>query len=548
MSFPRAISSRIGGLAVVLALACGATARGQVVINELVKEERTAGAGAVSPDAREFVELYNAGATAVDIGNWTLVNDTGTPITDTIPAGSSIPAGGYFVIAAEGRGIANADYYVQGLAPTDELYPDLVGGVMQLFDASSNLVDAVAYDVFRGTPALPTNQTAGGWWGQLQSYNTTTPQSLARYRDGRDTNNNGRDFGILPLTPGASNELPHSASHAIPDVDGLAVGAELPQYHFAFINARAIDPGVANSFNPKAIPASPQGGKAIVAWDESGGGNAVYSRETVESFDLYAYLDTNPINLPGAEEWDTSTYGIGTTNGLFNNPDTRGVINGVGTSPGNGNTGVGWLFQRFEDSTNGGVNDFIRLQLVDFNDGGNSDGTQDWTVIQDIDLKGAPAGWHRLGIDVDPATGAVTARFDDQTFNFTTNSDLIGTFYVGYREAITGSVSANLAKHAPPIFDLVATQVADDADFDGDGDVDGADFLTWQRHLNATGQTNNDNGDANHDGSVNAADLGVWRAQFGSSPAGAVAAAVPEPAAGLLLAAAAAAGFAARRR
>ncbi len=67
------------------------------------------------------------------------------------------------------------------------------------------------------------------------------------------------------------------------------------------------------------------------------------------------------------------------------------------------------------------------------------------------------------------------------------------------------------------------------ADFDGDGDVDGKDFLTWQRGV-GTGTTLAQ-GDANGDTVVNAADLTIWKSQFGQPVAVAAAGAVPEPAA-----------------
>ena len=55
------------------------------------------------------------------------------------------------------------------------------------------------------------------------------------------------------------------------------------------------------------------------------------------------------------------------------------------------------------------------------------------------------------------------------------------------------------------------------ADFDGDNDVDGSDFLIWQRGLGLNGQQNNAQGDANGDGLVNAADLLVFNDQFGQA-------------------------------
>ena len=82
-----------------------------------------------------------------------------------------------------------------------------------------------------------------------------------------------------------------------------------------------------------------------------------------------------------------------------------------------------------------------------------------------------------------------------------------------------------------------------DADFDGDGDVDGADFLTWQRGLGAGGPTQ---GDADGNGTVDAVDLDAWKAQYG--PAVAAAGGVPEPTSAALIALGAVAYLATVRR
>jgi hypothetical protein len=89
----------------------------------------------------------------------------------------------------------------------------------------------------------------------------------------------------------------------------------------------------------------------------------------------------------------------------------------------------------------------------------------------------------------------------------------------------------------------------DNADFDNDGDVDGADFLTWQRGVGIEdGSANLADGDANDDGNVTAADLEILKTQFGAASA-AAAAAVPEPATyGLALLALAGAAALRRRR
>jgi pectinesterase len=79
----------------------------------------------------------------------------------------------------------------------------------------------------------------------------------------------------------------------------------------------------------------------------------------------------------------------------------------------------------------------------------------------------------------------------------------------------------------------IITELLDpSADFDGDGDIDGRDFLVWQRGFGLGAQTDNSLGDANFDGDIDELDLAVWQKQFGE-PAPELTA-VPEPSAGVL--------------
>lgn len=72
-------------------------------------------------------------------------------------------------------------------------------------------------------------------------------------------------------------------------------------------------------------------------------------------------------------------------------------------------------------------------------------------------------------------------------------------------------------------------------DFDADGDVDGTDFLAWQRGLGITSGASRTQGDSNADGDVDRFDLAVWKAQFGSAGlAASSTTGVPEPSAPLL--------------
>ena len=58
-----------------------------------------------------------------------------------------------------------------------------------------------------------------------------------------------------------------------------------------------------------------------------------------------------------------------------------------------------------------------------------------------------------------------------------------------------------------------------DGDYDGDGDVDGRDFLAWQRGF---GSSQNLAADGNHNGSVDGGDLTMWSGAYAnsSSPSG----------------------------
>jgi hypothetical protein len=64
-------------------------------------------------------------------------------------------------------------------------------------------------------------------------------------------------------------------------------------------------------------------------------------------------------------------------------------------------------------------------------------------------------------------------------------------------------------------------------DFDLDGDIDGIDFLAWQRGVGIAGTATVADGDANGDRIVDAADLAIWKANY--AKASLVAATVPEP-------------------
>lgn len=84
-------------------------------------------------------------------------------------------------------------------------------------------------------------------------------------------------------------------------------------------------------------------------------------------------------------------------------------------------------------------------------------------------------------------------------------------------------------------------------DFDGDGDVDGADLATWQAGFGDASATRAD-GDADRDGDVDGQDFLIWQRARTASSAAAASTTVPEPTFSLSLVAAGAGLLAAGRR
>jgi hypothetical protein len=432
------------------------TACAAIIINEVVYDDG-------GTDDREFVELYNNGASAVDISGWVVRNSDVAPPGDgnadyTIPPNTSLNAGDYYVISSFAD-MLNVDLVVTGTAP---LTLENENEGMELLDASGAVVDTLVTELNRGPAGISTSTTAeGGFFG-----NTTTTDpvggpplntrlSLGRFVDGRDTGSNGRDFGMRPSTPGTANNTGFMTFYEPPNPAAQTVGAEVPGFAFNFVNAKYIDPTVADGTNPNVIaPAPTTGNRAIIAWDPSGGGNAVTTTQVFSTsqsgFRISAYLDTN--DLP--QQMSTTTafqgsevtiYGIGS--GDFNGTgvgDLTDLAGNVALSPGtlpasdnfNGTTGFAWVYER--TAINGATPAKEFLYLVDANDGGDSTAggntPLDWTILQTIDISSLASNWYELSINVDAAGNGV-ARFNGTNYLFTAPAAYhSGAFNVSYRE------------------------------------------------------------------------------------------------------------------
>jgi hypothetical protein len=110
-----------------------------------------------------------------------------------------------------------------------------------------------------------------------------------------------------------------------------------------------------------------------------------------------------------------------------------------------------------------------------------------------------------------------------------TNRALIGSI-----DEIAFIGRALTAGEVTDLWNAALTPLAQQGDFDGDGDVDGADFVAWQTNFpKSTGATLSE-GDADGDGDVDGADFVVWQTNFPFTPSTGTAP-VPEPGAAWLL-------------
>ncbi|TWU21796.1 hypothetical protein [Bythopirellula polymerisocia] len=164
---------------------------------------------------------------------------------------------------------------------------------------------------------------------------------------------------------------------------------------------------------------------------------------------------------------------------------------------------------------------YLRHTIVklEFNDDpGNLNGNSKLTIWQDP-----------TNVTTEAAASASVTPLVFRTFALDTNADLTHLTLTG----IDYSKAASFDE--PRLGTTWEDVVGGSADFDGDGDVDGADFLTWQRGFGATTGALRSEGDANSDGAIDQTDLNYWTSGYGSAAVVPVTMAVPEPASLVLL-------------
>jgi hypothetical protein len=163
---------------------------GSVTINEF----STGTEGALND---EFVEIVNAGTSAVDLSGWKLAYRSAAGTSDTslgtIADGTMLAPGAFYLVAGSGY---------SGAHPADKTFAiglATAGGGVGLRDASGALVDSVGW----GTA---TNAFVEGSAAVAPPIEAAPGKSDARHPDGHDTNQNAADFSVAETpTPGAAN-------------------------------------------------------------------------------------------------------------------------------------------------------------------------------------------------------------------------------------------------------------------------------------------------------------------------------------------------------
>lgn len=257
---------------------------------------------------------------------------------------------------------------------------------------------------------------------------------------------------------------------------------------------------------------------------------------------------TTDNSLAWGFRWDSSVKGIDMVTAIAA-ADPRLYLR---IGPINGNLGVG-VFGIGYDANNDGEfaagydtnDDDILDEFVEFDATGiaNTEPSDGFTSLD-------PEDWYAEGWFLSKFWNygiATSSPFDDGSWMRSGSGISNRTLINGGWDSLAFTPINTLNYAQNPIAAPVSGDA--DADFDGDGNVDGRDFLAWQRGLGITSGALPEQGDANGDGAVNADDLEFWSTQYGANsnsyaameqtqgmqPPGFLAHSIPEPSTGLLI-------------
>lgn len=233
------------------------SAETDVIINEIMYNPAAVNTGG------EFVELYNRGAEAVEVGGWQLVDST--HVMFTLPSGTSIVAGGYLVFYGEVTAIT---FYGLDAASS---YGPYIGGLdgggerIALKNAGGTVMDEVIYD--------------DNWpWPSEADGSGPSLELLYPWLD----NSQGTSWGVgQPYTPGVAN---NTVSPGLGEV---------------VITEMMYNPGVLNT-GGEYIELYNRSGSSITldGWQLAGGVDYTFPISTALQAGAYLVVAGDP-NVPG---------------------------------------------------------------------------------------------------------------------------------------------------------------------------------------------------------------------------------------------------------
>lgn len=199
------------------------TTNATVVLNEAYG----GGGNAGSTYTNDFIELYNNGATTVDISGFQLAyaSSTGafTPTTNgtdgtfnsIIPANTTLAPGGIYLIQE-----------AKGTAGTTALpSPNLIDATPIAMSGTTFKLELVDTAIAAGNvlDLLGVGPSASSFEGSGPAPVISNTTSASRIADGVDTNNNNADFAAAPPTPGSLNVAAPEPSTAVALIGGMGM-------------------------------------------------------------------------------------------------------------------------------------------------------------------------------------------------------------------------------------------------------------------------------------------------------------------------------------
>jgi len=276
---------------------------------------------------------------------------------------------------------------------------------------------------------------------------------------------------------------------------------------------KGADGGGIRSFGDVTLTRSTVSGNSTAGASARGGGifssgtvtvaNSTVSGNSTAGFFAYGggIFSFGALTLTSSTVTDNrANYSNATGGGIWNNNDTITIANSIvaGNTAGGGSPDIDPRTGIFT------VNFSLLGSAVTPDTGGSGNLSSDNPLLGLLANNGGPTETHALLV------GSLAIDAGDPEIVSPPSFDQRGSGFDRVRDG-DGDTTAVIdigafERQSPPALS---------ADFDNDNDIDGADFLAWQRGFNKPSNVIKADGDADNDGDVDGTDLGLWGAQFG---------------------------------